>query len=97
MVGLLAALSSTVDSHLNWGASYWANDIYRRLISNRWRKRDPGNRELVLVARLSHVMIMGIALFIMGHLGSIQQAWFISLLFGAGRYDVCSPYLPGGG
>ena len=84
MVGLLAALSSTVDSHLNWGASYWANDIYRRLISNRWRKRDPGNRELVLVARLSHVMIMGIALFIMGHLGSIQQAWFISLLFGAG-------------
>ena len=84
MVGLLAALSSTVDSHLNWGASYWANDVYLRLISQRWRKREPGDHELVIVARLSHVMIMGVALFIMGHLGSIQEAWYLSLLFGAG-------------
>ncbi len=84
MVGLLAALSSTVDSHLNWGASYWANDIYLRLISQRWKQRTPGNRELVIVARLSHVMIMGIALFIMSHLGSLQEAWYLSLLFGAG-------------
>ena len=84
MVGLLAALSSTVDSHLNWGASYWANDIYRRLFCVAWRKREPSNRELVIAARSSHVVIMGIALVIMTQLDSIQQAWYISLLFGAG-------------
>ena len=28
LVGLLAALASTIDTHLNWGASYWSNDIY---------------------------------------------------------------------
>jgi solute:Na+ symporter, SSS family len=84
LTGLLAALASTVDTHLNWGASYWSNDIYQRLIAERWLKRRPGRRELVVVARLSKVVILGIALVVMANLGSIQTAWFISLLFGAG-------------
>lgn len=84
LTGLLAALASTVDTHLNWGASYWSNDVYRRLISQQWLRREPGHRELVLVARLSNVLILGIALAVMANLGSIQTAWFISLLFGAG-------------
>lgn len=84
LVGLLAALASTVDTHLNWGASYWSNDIYDRLISQHWLKREPKGRELVLVARLSNLLILSFALLIMAHLGSIQTAWFISLLFGAG-------------
>jgi solute:Na+ symporter, SSS family len=84
LTGLLAALASTVDTHLNWGASYWSNDIYQRLIAERWLKRRPGRRELVVVARLSNVVILGIALVVMANLGSIQTAWFISLLFGAG-------------
>lgn len=88
LTGLLAALASTVDTHLNWGASYWSNDVYHRLISQEWRKREPTGRELVLVARLSNVMIVVIALIIMANLGSIQTAWFISLLFGAGMGSV---------
>jgi len=28
LTGMLAALASTVDTHLNWGSSYWSNDIY---------------------------------------------------------------------
>src|SRR5690606_11557580 len=84
LVGLLAALASTVDTHLNWGASYWSNDIYRELICRRWLGRMPPPRELVLVARLSNVLILLLALVVMAHLGSIQTAWFISLLFGAG-------------
>jgi solute:Na+ symporter, SSS family len=83
LTGLLAALASTLDTHLNWGASYWSRDIYHRLISQ-WLKREPGRRELVLVARLSNLLILGIALVIMANLGSIQTAWFLSLLFGAG-------------
>ena len=88
LTGLLAALASTIDTHLNWGASYWSNDVYNRLICNHWLKREPKNRELVLVARLSSVIILIIAIIIMANLGSIQTTWFISLLFGAGMGSV---------
>ena len=84
LTGLLAALASTVDTHLSWGASYWSNDIYKRIISNAWLKRKPTDRELVVVARLSNILVLAIALIIMANLGSIQTAWYITLLFGAG-------------
>ena len=48
---LLAALASTLDTHLNRGASYWANDIYGRLFCREWRRREPSDRELVIAAR----------------------------------------------
>jgi Na+/proline symporter len=83
LVGLLAALASTVDTHLNWGASYWTNDLYLRLVSRAWLKREPHSRELVWVARASNLLIIAIALSIMSRLGSIREAWEISLLFGA--------------
>lgn len=84
LVALLAALASTVDTHLNWGASYWSNDVYDRVISQHFLKREPKEHELVVVARISNLVILTIALIIMANLGSIQTAWFISLLFGAG-------------
>lgn len=84
LTGMLAALASTLDTHLNWGASYWANDLYRGLLVERWQKREAKSRELVLVARLSNILILAIAVAIMVNLGSIQTAWQISLLFGAG-------------
>lgn len=88
LVGLLAALASTVDTHLNWGASYWSNDVYGGVVAPHLLKRKPRDRELVLVARLSNVLILVIAMIIMANLGSIQTAWFISLLFGAGMGSV---------
>jgi len=88
LTAMLAALASTIDTHLNWGASYWSNDIYQRLICKEWLKRKPKNSELVLAARLSNILILIIALTIMANLGSIQTAWFISLLFGAGMGSV---------
>ncbi len=84
LVGLLAALASTIDTHLNWGASYWSTDLYGRLYCGAWRKREPTQRELVRVARLSNVVVLGIALAVMVNLGSIQATWFVSLVFGAG-------------
>ncbi len=88
LTALLAALASTIDTHLNWGASYWSNDIYKRLICQEWLKRDAKNSELVIVARLSNILILIIALIIMVNLGSIQKAWFLTLLFGAGMGSV---------
>lgn len=84
LTGMLAALASTIDTHLNWGASYFANDLYGALWLQRFRKRAPRGRELVIVARISNVLIIGLASVVMMHLGSIRTAWQISLLFGAG-------------
>ncbi|NOZ04569.1 MAG: Na+:solute symporter [FCB group bacterium] len=88
LTGLLAALASTIDTHLTWGASYWSNDIYLRLINKTLLKRKPSSHELVIVARLSNILILAIALTIMANLGSIQTAWYITLLFGAGTGSV---------
>jgi Na+/proline symporter len=84
LVGMLAALASTVDTHLNWGASYWTNDVYRRFICQSWLKRAPSDFELVWVARGSNVLILVIALCILPWLSSIQKAWQVSLLLGSG-------------
>ncbi|MEZ4438670.1 MAG: sodium:solute symporter family protein [Polyangiaceae bacterium] len=84
MVGMLAALASTVDTHLNWGASYWTNDLYGRLYCKRIRKTEPDPKRQVWVARGSNLVVLAIALVIMLRLQSVQSAWRTSLLFGAG-------------
>jgi Na+/proline symporter len=88
LTGMLAALASTLDTHLSWGASYWTNDLYLRILNKAWLKREPKEKELVFVARLSNVVLLLIAIAIMANLGSIQTAWYISLLFGAGTGGV---------
>ena len=84
LTAMLAALASTIDTHLNWGASYWTNDLYKRFACEAWRGRNPSQRELVWVARASNLLILAIALAIMTRLSSIQTAWHASLLLGAG-------------
>lgn len=88
LTGLLAALASTVDTHLNWGASYWSNDVYGRGVCQALLSREASPGELVAVARLSNLLILALALVVMAHLGSIQQAWVTSLLLGAGMGGV---------
>ena len=84
VTGMLAALASTVDTHLNWGASYWTNDVYKRFVCRLWLGREPSGRSLVWVARGANGLLVGIALVIMTRLGSINAAWQTSLLLGAG-------------
>lgn len=84
ITSMLAALASTVDTHLNWGSSYWTNDIYSRFVCRSWLRREPSGRELVWVARGANVFILITALAIMTQLSSIQMAWQTSLLLGAG-------------
>lgn len=83
LTAMLAALASTVDTHLNWGASYWANDIYARFVC-RGRGREPESRMLVWVARASNIVLLLLALLVMSQLDSIKAAWEASLLLGAG-------------
>ncbi|MDJ0787415.1 MAG: sodium transporter [Myxococcota bacterium] len=84
VTGMLAALMSTIDTHLNWGASYLANDLYGRIWCQSLRGREAGPRELVWVARISGVLLLGVSLLFMTQLGSIQQAWKTTLVLGAG-------------
>jgi SSS family solute:Na+ symporter len=83
LTGMLAALASTIDTHLNWGSSYWSNDIYKRLWCEVYKKKEANNKTLVRVARLSNIMILIIALIIMANLDNIQTAWKASLILGA--------------
>ena len=84
LVAMLAALASTIDTHLNWGASYWSHDVYGRLYCQFLRRRTPSGRELVWAARAANLALLLVALAFAARIGSIQGAWHISLLFGAG-------------
>ena len=50
--GLIAANSSTILTHLNWGASYLVHDFYRRFI-----KTDADEQHYVLAGRLATVLL----------------------------------------
>jgi Na+/proline symporter len=84
LVGMLAALASTLDTHLNWGASYLANDLYGRVLCGGLLRRRAGARELVWVARAASPLLMLVSLLVMASLGSIQAAWQVTLLLGGG-------------
>jgi len=84
LAAMLGALASTIDTHLNWGASYWTRDLYERLWCSAWRRRRADPRTLVWVARASNVGILLIAMAVMTQLTSIERTWRIALLLGAG-------------
>jgi len=84
LTAMLAALASTIDTHLNWGSSYWTNDLYHRGLCDRILKRVPSDSELVFVARIANLVILVLAVTIAVNISSIQKAWEFSLLFGSG-------------
>lgn len=84
VTGMLAALASTLDTHLNWGSSYLANDLYERIWCETLRGRAASPRTQVWVARAGTVLLVGIAALWIPMLGSIQAAWKATLVLGAG-------------
>jgi Na+/proline symporter len=79
VASLIAAFMSTISTHLNWGASYIVNDFYKRFI-----KRDPTEKQQVLVGRLSILLLMVFAAIIALLLSNALQAFHILLQIGAG-------------
>ena len=72
-----AAFMSTVDTHINMGASYMVKDIYQRFI-----KKEGTKEHYVKAARASTVGMLLVAVIISVHLESVKAAWYIlSLLF----------------
>lgn len=69
VASLLAAFMSTVDTHINWGASYMVNDVLLRL------RPQAGDREQIRVARFSVVGFAVLGVLICSRIDSIEQAW----------------------
>jgi SSS family solute:Na+ symporter len=79
LVSFFAAFMSTIDTHLNWGASYLVNDIYRRFL-----RPQASEKETVLTAKLCVFFMMVFAVVIAFFLTSIGKAWLFVWAMGAG-------------
>src|SRR2546421_8131759 len=77
--GLIAANSSTILTHLNWGASYLVHDFYRRFVT-----RDAPERHYVFVARLVTVGLFICSSAVVYLLDTAKDAFDIILQIGAG-------------
>jgi Na+/proline symporter len=77
--GLIAANSSTILTHLNWGASYLVHDFYRRFLVT-----DETEKHYVWVGRVVTVGLFVFAGGLMFVLSSAKDAFDIILQIGAG-------------
>ena len=79
VASLAAAYMSTISTHLNWGASYIVDDVYRRFVAP-----DREEKDYVRVARLSTVGLIILSSFVALQLENAMQAFQILLQIGAG-------------
>ena len=80
VASLIAAIMSTLSTHLNWGASYLVNDFYKRFI-----RPDSSEEHLVAMGRWATAGLMILsAIMAMTILENATQAFDIPLLSGAG-------------
>jgi Na+/proline symporter len=79
MGGLIAANSSTILTHLNWGSSYLVHDFYRRFIAP-----DADEKHYVMVGRLCTIALYIVAALLSLTLESSQDAFEILISIGAG-------------
>jgi len=77
--GLIAANSSTILTHLNWGASYLVHDFYRRFI-----RKDKSEKHYVLIGRVATVILFFSASALVFFLDTAYDAFNIILQIGAG-------------
>jgi Na+/proline symporter len=77
--GLIAAYTSTIGTHLNWGSSYVVNDFYKRFI-----KPKASEKELVLVGRISTVVLMVLAGGVALVMTNAKDSFDLMLQIGAG-------------
>ena len=79
VASLAAAYMSTISTHLNWGASYVVDDVYRRFI-----QPDASELHYVNVGRGVTVALMILAALVALWLKNAMQAFQILLQIGAG-------------
>ena len=83
LAAFAAAYMSTIGTQLNWGASYVINDFYRRFV-----KRDGRERHYVIASQVVTVLLMIASVIVTFYMTSIQDAWKVLLVTGAGTGTV---------
>jgi len=83
LASLIGAFMSTIDTHLNLGASYMINDIYRRFIN-----QQASERHYVWMSRLAMLILLGISIVLALNMDSVAGAWKFLLTFAAGAGPV---------
>ena len=77
--GLIAANSSTILTHLNWGASYVVHDFYRRFV-----KPGAGEKHYVMVGRLATIGLFLLSSALVFVMETAQDSFNLILQVGAG-------------
>lgn len=85
ITAFLAAFMSTIDTHLNWGASYMITDVYQRFI-----KKQATQHHYMIVTKLTVVAMMIVAACIVPFMKSVTAAWeFLAIIMvGSGLIHV---------
>jgi Na+/proline symporter len=79
LVTFLAAYMSTISTQLNWGTSYIVSDLYQRFL-----KPQAETKHLIIVARVSTVLLMLVALIVTSQLKTLESAFKFMIECGAG-------------
>ncbi len=83
LAGFAAAYMSTIGTHLNLGASYLINDLYKRFLV-----KDETERHYVTASRMATIFVAllsaGATAYMQTHGASIAAAWKFLLALGAG-------------
>ena len=79
IAGFVAAFMSTINTQLNWGASYVINDIYRRFI-----KKEASDRHYMVASRISVLILSALTVGVALVIDSVRDAFMFILAFGAG-------------
>ncbi len=77
--GLVAANSSTILTHLNWGASYLVHDFYRRFV-----RRNKSEKHYVAAGRVATVLLFVLSSSMVFVLQTAQDSFNVILQVGAG-------------
>ncbi len=79
VTSLIAAYMSTISTHLNWGASYLVNDLYKTQI-----KKEASEKEQVQAGRVATIILMVISALMALAMNNALQLFNIIIMFGAG-------------
>ena len=79
VTSLIAAYMSTISTHLNWGASYFVNDFYKRFM-----KPEAEQKELLIIGKVMTAILMILTMTFALVLDSALSAFQILLQIGAG-------------
>jgi Na+/proline symporter len=79
LASFIAAFMSTVDTHINFGAAYMVNDLYRRFLM-----REASEKHYVRASQVSTVLMLLLAVVIAYNLDSVSEAWYYISMLTAG-------------